>query len=304
MNYQAILNHIEETIQPEFGKGNIPNYIPSLQNISPHKFGMALHLNDGRTFTVGDADEKFSIQSISKLFTLQLVMRQVGEMIWTRIGKEPSGDPFNSLILLENEKGIPRNPFINAGALVTTDILMSNSKDANLSLIQFLKFITQNQNLTEDYDAALSEFNTAHINFALAHLMKNHNVIHNDINELLKTYSRQCSIMMSCTDLASATLPLAFKGYSSLCKETILSEKTAKRINAVMLTCGTYDSVGSFAYRIGLPAKSGVGGGIVAVVPGKMSIAVWSPELDKYGNSYVGAAALEKFSTLTQCSIF
>lgn len=304
MNYQAILDHVVEFIQPEFGKGNVADYIPSLKKVSPKKFGMAIHLNDGRTFKVGDADEKFSIQSISKLFVLQMVMRQVGEAIWTRVGKEPSGDPFNSLVLLENENGVPRNPFINAGALVTTDLLMSNTKNANRALIHFLRFISQNPTIDEDREVASSEFDTAHINLALAHLMKSHSIIDNNVVELVNTYCHQCSISMSCADLVKASLPLINKGYSPICSETILLERTVKRINAVMLTCGTYDSVGSFAYRVGLPAKSGVGGGIVAIVPGKMSICVWSPELDKYGNSYVGVAALEKFTSLTHCSIF
>ncbi|PHZ86148.1 glutaminase [Paremcibacter congregatus] len=304
MNYQAVLNYISEFIQPEFGKGKVADYIPSLANIPPTKFGMAIHMVDGQTYKVGDAEENFSIQSISKLFVLQLVMRHMGDMVWTKVGKEPSGDPFNSLVLLEHENGIPRNPFINAGALATTDMLMSTTQDASLLIRNYLKFISMNPAIESDPLVAQSELETSHVNHALAHLMKSYGVIENDVGALIEVYCQHCAISMNCVDLAAAILPLADKGYSAVCGETILPERNAKRLNAVMLTCGTYDSVGSFAYRVGLPAKSGVGGGIVAVVPGKMSIAVWSPELDKFGNSYVGTAALEQFTSLTHCSIF
>tara|TARA_R110002072_G_scaffold61812_2_gene155204 strand:- start:46 stop:960 length:915 start_codon:yes stop_codon:yes gene_type:complete len=304
MNYQAVLNYISEFIQPEFGKGKVADYIPSLANIPPTKFGMAIHMVDGQTYKVGDAEENFSIQSISKLFVLQLVMRHMGDMVWTKVGKEPSGDPFNSLVLLEHENGIPRNPFINAGALATTDMLMSTTQDASLLIRNYLKFISMNPAIESDPLVAQSELETSHVNHALAHLMKSYGVIENDVEALIEVYCQHCAISMNCVDLAAAILPLADKGYSAVCGETILPERNVKRLNAVMLTCGTYDSVGSFAYRVGLPAKSGVGGGIVAVVPGKMSIAVWSPELDKFGNSYVGTAALEQFTSLTHCSIF
>ena len=304
MNYQAVLNYISEFIQPEFGKGKVADYIPSLANIPPTKFGMAIHMVDGQTYKVGDAEENFSIQSISKLFVLQLVMRHMGDMVWTKVGKEPSGDPFNSLVLLEHENGIPRNPFINAGALATTDMLMSTTQDASLLIRNYLKFISMNPAIESDPLVAQSELETSHVNHALAHLMKSYGVIENDVEALIEVYCQHCAISMNCVDLAAAILPLADKGYSAVCGETILPERNVKRLNAVMLTCGTYDSVGSFAYRVGLPAKSGVGGGIVAVVPGKMSIAVWSPQVDKFRNSYVVTAALEQFTSLTHCSIF
>ncbi|NRA88270.1 MAG: glutaminase [Rhizobiales bacterium] len=304
MNYQAILENIQEAMAPEFGKGRVADYIPALANVSPNKFGMAIQLIDGTQFKIGDANENFSIQSISKLFMLQLVMRNVGDMIWTKVGKEPSGDAFNSMVLLENEKGFPRNPFINAGAIVTTDMLMSNSKNAADQFKNYMRLISNNPSVDFDMDVAKSELGTAHVNFALAHFMKSHGVINNPIDALIDIYCKQCSMSMNCVDLATASLALANKGYSAICNDSVLSERNVKRINAVMLTCGTYDSVGSFAYRVGLPTKSGVGGGIVAIVPNVMAISVWSPELDRFGNSYVGTAALEMFTTITKLSIF
>ncbi|WP_417449417.1 glutaminase [Kordiimonas sp.] len=304
MDYQAVLDYIREAVEPAFGKGRVADYIPALASVPPRKFGMAIQLPDGRNFTTGDAAEPFSIQSISKLFVLQLVMSHLGDMVWTRVGKEPSGDRFNSMIKLEMEHGVPRNPFINPGALATLDLLMSLKGDTKQRLRDYLRYLSMNDTVQADPVVAQSEFEHAHLNRAMAHLMKGYDNIHMDVDELMETYCHQCAMTMSCVDLARAGLPLAMGGYSPLHEESVISTSQAKRINAVMLTCGTYDSVGSFAYRVGLPAKSGVGGGILAVVPGKMSICVWAPELDAFGNSYVGAAALEMFTSLTHTSIF
>lgn len=303
-DYQALLEYIERAVQPCFGKGKVASYIPELGKVSGNKFGMSICTVGGECFSVGDAAEPFSIQSISKLFVLQLVMSQVGDMIWTRVGKESSGDRFNSLMKLELEHGVPRNPFINAGALATLDMLMGLSGDTKKRILEYLRYLGLNDTIVSNEKVMRSELEHAHVNRAMINLMKAHNTIDGDVESLINTYCYQCAIEMSCIEIAKAGLPLAMDGYSPLHNNTILSHTQSRRINAVMLTCGMYDSVGSFAYRVGLPAKSGVGGGILAIVPGELSIAVWSPELDASGNSYVGTAALELFTGMTHTSIF
>ena len=291
-------------MQPLFGRGKVADYIPALAAVHGRQFGMALRTVDGEVAQVGASTINFSAQSITKLFALQLAIVRGGDMVWTKVGKEPSGDPFNSLVLLEHEGGFPRNPFINAGALAIIDLLLSATPAPDLMIRDYLRLLSGNPLIEIDEEVAQSEWDHAHVNAALTHYMKSHGVIDHDVESVLRAYCRMCAIAMSCEDLVAATQALANRGFSPLVGETILPARQAKRINAVMLTCGTYDSVGSFAYRVGLPAKSGVGGGIVAVVPDKMTLAVWSPELDRSGNSYVGTAALAQFTNLTDLSIF
>jgi glutaminase len=304
MNLQMVLEEIIVEARPYFGKGLVADYIPALARIDPRKLGIALQTVDGRAHAVGDAGEPFSVQSIAKIFTLMLALSAVGDEVWTRVGKEPSGDPFNSLVLLEYEKGIPRNPFINAGALVIVDILLSIRAEPDLWVRDYLRVLTRNHGLDFDLEVARSEREHAHVNAALAHLMRSHGALINPVDRVLDAYCRICALAMSCVDLARASLHLAAGGKSPLLGESVLTERQARRINALMLTCGMYDSVGSFAYRVGFPAKSGVGGGIVAVVPHLLTICVWSPELDRSGNSYVGTAVLELFTRFTKLSIF
>ena len=304
MDLQAVLEEIEVEARPFFGKGAVAGYIPALARVDPSKLGIAMQTVEGDSHVVGDGNEPFSIQSISKVFSLMLALSAVGDEVWTKVGKEPSGDPFNSLILLEHEQGVPRNPFINAGALVIVDILLRVRPTADLWVRDYVRVLAQNHAIDFDPEVARSEREHAHVNAALGHLMKSHGVLHHPVDQVLDAYCRICALSMSCVDLARAFLPLAARGASPLLGECVLTERQARRVNALMLTCGMYDSVGSFAYRVGFPAKSGVGGGIVAVVPERLAICVWSPELDRSGNSYVGTAALELFTRYTKLSIF
>ena len=304
VDYQAVLDHIAEAVGAQFGKGRVADYIPALAGVPSRQFGMAVCTLSGEIFQVGAATQRFSIQSISKLFVLQLVMQHFGNMVWTRVGKEPSGDRFNSMLRLEHERGLPRNPFINPGALVILDLLMSLKGDARWRLLNYLRFLSLSETVDSNPVVAHSELEHADVNRALAHLMKSYGNIHGEVETLMATYCYQCAMEMSCVELATAGLPLAGGGCSRRHDAAVLSRSQARRINAVMLTCGMYDSVGSFAYRVGLPAKSGVGGGILAVVPGELAVCVWAPELDPYGNSYVGTAALELFTAMTRCAIF
>ena len=304
MNYQDILNEINEEIEPYLKLGRVASYIPELAKIPYEKFGIALHTVDGKTFSVGNADEKFSIQSISKLFTLTLAKQLVGENLWERVGREPSGNPFNSLVQLEYENGIPRNPFINAGALVITDVIFSNFENPKEKILDFMRLLSGNESIDFDPDVARSEKETGYLNRALANFLKSFDNLENEPEDVLDLYFHQCSIAMSCIDLAGSAIFLANDGRSHNFDEVITTDKQTKYINSLLLTCGTYDSVGDFAYRVGLPGKSGVGGGIVAVMPDKFSICVWSPGLNESGNSLAGTKALELFTTMTGISVF
>ena len=303
-NYPLLLQNIRQAVQPLFGQGKVADYIPMLREVNPRKFGIALVTLDGEEHLIGDADEKFSIQSISKVFTLTMAFARKGDELWNRVGMEPSGNPFNSLVQLEYEKGIPRNPFINAGALVVTDVLLELFSNPKSSLLDFVRKITGVDDIYYDYTVARSERETGFNNAALVNYIKSFHNIDNHVNDVLDVYFHQCSIAMSCRELAKAFLFLANHGITPSTGERILTVSQAKRLNAIMLTCGFYDQAGEFAFRVGLPGKSGVGGGIVAVIPNELAIAVWSPELNEYGNSLVGVEALELFTTMTGRSIF
>lgn len=305
MNYQAILEEIEREIQPFFGEGKVADYIPALANVEPDQFVMAIQMFDGSSFGVGEINKKFSIQSISKVFTFTLALEHYGKELYKRVGHEPSGNPFNSLVQLEYENGIPRNPFINAGAIVTADTLVSiYKKNTFEEILKFIRKVSNDETIVYDEDVFESELEHGFRNFALINMIKSYKNIHNEINEVINTYFKQCSIMMSPNELASSMLFLANHGINPLTNEQIITESKAKRINSLMLTCGHYDASGDFAYKVGLPGKSGVGGGIVAIVPKKMAICVYSPRLNKQGNSLIGTKALELFTTKTGLSIF
>lgn len=300
---KAVLDRIATEIQALPGRGRPADYIPALASADPRHFGMAVAELDGTVYGVGDWQRPFSTQSITKAFTLALDLSLDGDLLWEHVGREPSGNPFNSLVQLEYENGIPRNPFINAGALVVTDRLHARTGDAAGALRAFLRAESGNDRL--DFDEAVLASETAHgdRNAALAHFMASYGNITNPVPTLLDQYFRQCSIEASCADLALAAGFLARHGIRSD-GSTLLTRSQAKQVNAVMLTCGTYDAAGDFAHRVGLPGKSGVGGGIIAVVPGRCTVCVWSPGLDQRGNSVAGVAALDRFTTLTGLSVF
>lgn len=304
IDFADVLAKIEAEVRPLVGQGRVANYIPRLANVPIDRFGMAVATLDGRLFQIGHADELFSIQSISKVFTLTLALEAIGSDLWKRVGREPSGSAFNSLVQLEREQGIPRNPLINAGAHVIADVLLSRGDGACERLLQFVRERADNASIRMDPEVARSEREAGFRNAALANFVRSFGNLYNPVDAVLDFYFHQCALTMSCTDLARAFLYLANRGRCQRSGVEVISDERAKRINALMLTCGTYDAAGEFAYRVGLPAKSGVGGGIVAVVPNVLTIAVWSPGLDEKGNSLAGAAALDRFTTLTGLSIF
>ena len=299
----ALLKQIHSEAQALFGKGKVASYIPALAQVQPRQFGMVVAQVDGATHSVGDAQTPFSLQSITKLFAFVLALKTVGDALWERVGREPSGAAFNSMVQLETERGIPRNPFINAGALVITDILTTRYAHLDIALLGALRRLTDTPDLSWNAVIARSERETAHRNMAMAYFMKSYGNLVNPPDLVLDNYCRQCAIEMNCAQLAQATMFLANGGVDidrdAKPGEAFLSADAAHRVNALMLTCGAYDAAGDFAYRIGLPVKTGVGGGIVAIVPGKGTVAVWAPELDAKGNSVLGTFALERLVQLT-----
>lgn len=304
MDYTKILSEITNELSEVIGKGKVADYIPALAEIDSNKFGMSVSTIDGGSFSIGDVDEKFSIQSISKVFSLTLAFSKLGEDIWKRVGREPSGNAFNSLVQLEYENGIPRNPFINAGALVITDMLISLLDDPYKELLDFVKLLSGSDNLQYNERVAQSERENGFTNAALVNFLRSHKNIQNDVEKVLDVYFHHCSITMTTNELAKSFLFLSNHGLIPGSKKRILTKSQAKRINALMLSCGTYDEAGDFAYLVGMPGKSGVGGGIAAIIPNELSVAVWSPALNKKGNSLAGMKALELFTTKTGMSIF
>ncbi len=306
MQFQAILEDIVATLAPELGaEGDVAHYIPALARVPMRRLGMALRTRDGEEAQAGDSGVPFSIQSISKLFTLALAMDLVGEpSLWRRIGREPSGSPFNSLVQLERENGVPRNPFINAGAIAVADRLRS----FGVGIAAVARFVGElaGEAMTVDEEVAASEAATGDRNRALAYFMKSFGKIDNPVDAVLDLYFHQCALRMSCVQLARATSFLCHDGLQATgpAPRPVLTSRETRRMNALMLTCGTYDAAGEFAYRVGLPCKSGVGGGIVAVLPEQLTLCAWSPALDANGNSVLGRRALEMFVAKTGLSVF
>ncbi len=304
VDYQNIFTDIAVEIGQMENTGQVASYIPELHNIDPAKWGAHLTTVDNQNFGIGDAEEKFSIQSISKVIALALAYELEDEGLWDRVGVEPSGTPFNSLVQLEYEKGIPRNPLINSGALVICDILVSRLQHPRTEFLEFVRKFSGNANINYCPKVAESEKKTGFKNSALINLMKSYGNIRNDIDRVLDFYFHLCSIEMSCREMAQAFLFLAADGVNPLTNIRVVSAIKTKRINAIMQLCGFYDQAGEFAFDVGLPGKSGVGGGIIAIHPGKFSIAVWSPRLNRRGNSQRGMKILESLTTRTKLSIF
>lgn len=303
MNYAALLRDIASELEPLRGCGQVAAYIPPLASVDPHHFGIALMTTDGNMFVAGDADVRFSIQSICKVFTLTLAMQHARDDLWARVGREPSGNRFNSLVQLEHEHGIPRNPFINAGALVVTDVIMEALSDAKTTLLEMLRQLAGAADANFDKAVAQGEADTGFTNTAMAWFIKSFRNLHGDPAAVLDAYFHHCAMALSCRELARAGIFLA-NGGCNLDGTCMLSPQQTKRINSLMVTCGAYDAVGDFAFRVGLPAKSGVGGGILAILPGHYSVCVWSPGLDETGNSMLGIRALELLTQRTGLSVF
>lgn len=303
VNFQPILDQIHMNIQQCLNKGKVADYIPELSKIDSNKFGISILDSNAQQFSTGDAQERFSIQSISKVLLLSLAYSLVGEKLWERVDVEPSGDPFNHLSLLEMENGIPRNPLINAGAIVVCDVLLSHLKNPKEDFLKYIQKIANDSTIDYDLKVAGSEKRSGFRNYAAANLIKSFGNLEHDVEAVLDFYFHSCSIAMSCEQLVKVFYIFMNRG-KCMANNEYLELSQVKRINAIMLTCGFYDEAGEFAFEVGLPGKSGVGGGIVALLPNKFCAATWSPGLNEKGNSKLGMLALEQLTTKTGLSIF
>jgi glutaminase len=305
-NLADIVAAVHQDMQSHLGRGRVADYIPALARVDPKHFGIAVITCDGETAFAGDAGVPFSIQSISKVFTLTLALDRLGGELWDRVGHEPSGSPFNSIVQLEQEEGKPRNPLINAGALAVTDALLSGGDpDAAIAEITlFMQQLAEDGTVSIDPEVAASEADTGFRNASLANFLRAYKNLRSPVADVLKVYFHQCALRMSCRQLARAGLYLAHGGIDPLNHARVTTPVRTRRINAIMMTCGHYDASGDFAFRVGLPGKSGVGGGILAIAPRRAAIAVWSPGLNPAGNSLAGVHALGRLAALTGWSVF
>jgi glutaminase len=304
VNFREIIQEVYQKVKNIDDKGQLASYIPELANVDSESFGVHISTIDNFKFGIGNCYDKFSIQSIAKVLSLSLAYRILGEKIWERLGVEPSGTAFNSLVQLEADNGIPRNPFINAGAIVISDILLSNLENPKEDFLAFVRSISNNSKLNYSNKISTSEKSVGYRNAALCNFIKSFGNIQNEPSDILDFYFDLCSLEMNCKELSEAFLFLANNGSNLLDNNSILTKSQSKRINALMQTCGFYDESGEFAFKVGLPGKSGVGGGIIAIHPNRYTISVWSPKLNEKGNSYKGMKFLEEFTTKSELSIF
>ncbi|MBH0088996.1 glutaminase B [Pseudoalteromonas sp. NSLLW218] len=303
-DYQKVLDEIAYEVRPLLAQGKVADYIPALAEVNPEQFSIAIYTTDGETVCAGDCSQRFTIQSVSKVMTLTMALQRYGDELWHRVGKEPSGTAFNSLTQLEFEKGIPRNPFINAGAIVTCDALYSRLSAPMHSMLETFRLLAGNRGIVIDKKVANSEYEFRHRNAAMAHLMKSFGNFENEVDDVLWSYFNFCSIELNCIELAKAYNFLANKGVDNRSGNRVLSSRQNKQLNSLLFTSGLYDAAGDFGYRVGMPGKSGVSGTILAVLPNKFTVAVYSPGLNSFGNSVAGIAALELLSKKLDISIF
>ena len=307
VDLQNLVDEIAGEMAREVDRGRVADYIPPLACVSPAQFGISILDAAGNCFSAGDADIGFSVQSISKVLSLTMALEAIGDVLWQRVGLEPSGSPFNSIVQLESEQGIPRNPFINAGAIIVADVLLENSKpgEAITDFLRFIQMVADDDTISIDHNVADAEQVTGFRNMALGNYMCAFENIKNPVKETLSNYFHFCALSLSCRQLAKAGHYLMCGGHrDAKILNAKISEERTRRILALMMMCGHYDGSGEFAYRVGLPGKSGVGGGILAIAPDVASIAVWSPGLNSQGNSKLGRLALERLVKNTGWSVF
>ena len=306
MDLSDVAATVLRDMRPHLGRGRVADYIPALARVDPRQFGLAIVTCDGEMAVAGDADIPFSVQSISKVFTLTMALEKLGSDLWKRVGREPSGSAFNSIVQLERERGVPRNPLINPGALVVADALLDGGDSAATiaAIVAFVRRAADDATVGIDPEVATSEGDTGFRNASLANFLRAEGNLRSPVADVLQVYFNQCALALSCRQLARSALYLASGGVDPLTGAKLTTPMRARRINSLMMTSGHYDASGDFAFRVGLPGKSGVGGGILAIAPGRASIAVWSPGLGPQGSSLVGVLALQRLSALTAWSVF
>lgn len=277
-------------------EGTVANYIPELALANPNWFGICVVTKEGQIFEVGDCEQLFTIQSISKAFVFGLALEDHGrDYVNSKVSVEPTGEAFNAIVLDETTNR-PYNPMVNAGAIATADLIKGQNSTERLKrvLAMFQRYTGREHDL--NVPVFLSEKATGHRNRAMAYLMLNFGMVSEKIDETLDLYFQQCSILVNAKDLAMLAATLANNGVNPVTQERAIDERYVQDVISVMLTCGMYDASGEWCYRVGMPAKSGVGGGITAVVPGQLGIGTFSPLLDGKGNSIRGIKVCEELS--------
>ncbi|HSQ88939.1 glutaminase A [Romboutsia sp.] len=304
---EKILKEVLDTNRKYTNYGQVASYIPELKNARRDDLGICIVDKDNNIYKVGNCNTKFTIQSVSKTIVLAMaLMDNEWTHVFSKVGMEPSGDPFNSIMKLEtNDTKKPCNPMINAGAIVTTSLIKGSSfADKEERMLNFFRRLAKNDNIGINYDVYKSEKMSGDRNRAMAYLLKNDGFIQGNVEEVLDLYFKQCSIEIDAVDLARIGMNLASYGIDIENGERVMSERVSRMVKTFMMTCGMYDASGEFAIKVGIPAKSGVGGGIMASVPNRMGIGVYGPALDKKGNSIAGVKMLEDLSHRLNLNIF
>lgn len=288
-------------------EGQVAQYIPALREADPDKLAVAVYYPNGNCYAAGDVKHKMTLQSISKVISLALALMDRGEdFVFDYVGKEPTGDPFNSVIKLETiSPSKPLNPMINAGALAVTHMLMGSSVEERFNrLLDFVKELTDKPTITYNKEIAQSEFETAELNRALCYFLKQHDVINEDVEELMELYTKQCAIEVDSVDLARIGCVFAMNGVDPRTGKQIIPANIARICKTFMVTCGMYNASGEFAIDVGIPAKSGVSGGVMGAVPNRCGIGIYGAALDDKGNSVAGIKLLEMMSRKYALSMF
>jgi len=313
-NINVLLPHINQYLPTWVSEskalcvdGKVASYIPELAK--GNKEALGIHILDamGNEYSTGDSETAFTVQSISKVFTLLLALIDVGEKeVFNRVGMEPTGDSFNSMLKLELvQPGIPFNPLINAGAIAISSLIIGQSQQEKRDrILDFFRKLSNNNTLQYNMDVYHSELDTANLNRSIAYLLKDNGVLMQNVDDVLDIYTHHCSIEVNCRDLAQMALVLAHNGVNPLTNEQLVPRRYVQIAKSFMLTCGMYNASGQFAIEVGLPAKSGVSGSILTFVPGSVGIGVIGPSLNAKGNSIAGVDLLEKLSKHYDLSMF
>lgn len=305
--YQNTLNEMVLEAKNHTKYGRVANYIPALGEANPDTLSVAIYRGNGECDSAGCIHEKFTLQSISKVLTLALALMDRGEeYVFSKVGMEPTGDPFNSIAKLEsNLPSKPLNPMINAGALAVTNMILGDSADEKLGrILSLIHEMTSNTEISYSERVAKSEFDTAFLNRSLGYFMKQHGVIQGDVDELLDLYTKQCAIELDCHELAKLGYVIANEGRNPITNRQVIPLHITRILKTFMVTCGMYNSSGEFAMRVGIPSKSGVSGGIMCAVPYGIGIGIYGPALDDRGNSFAGMKLLESLSNRYDLSVF
>ena len=299
--HSPIPSYLDEVLQSVAADrtGVLANYIPELAEVDPERLGASIAMVDGELYASGDTDSLFTIQSISKPFVYALALADRGfERVLDKVGVEPSGEPFNE-IFLEDSSGRPLNPMINAGAITTHSLVGTETMNRAERMERVISGLSAFAGRSLDVDEAVysSEIEHAHRNLAIAHMLRSHDILTENPTGVVEGYTRQCSLLVTVQDLAMMAATLANYGIQPVTGEQVVPKTVVRQVLSVMFTCGMYNAAGDWATQVGIPAKSGVGGGIIGAVPGQLGLATFSPRLDVHGNSVRGVSLFERFSS-------